>query len=372
MKSPAVTRVQLRSTFLHLWHPQATADDPGSRFGLWFFTCLLQELFQPYDHAMCAALDAGCLAEIGTTFKDNRLLHEAQRSHLLALRLFRAALRDGLPRGNEHSAMCVMTALIMCGRYTALSDDCSAGLLSHLRTVCGLLKKTSDAELSEAWGEKQDLSKFRPYQTFALPCGLLWRKALISPEQKPPRSDLGGMLDRITLRLPGLLERVEELLQKRSSADRIILVATISELRDLESSLLDWVTKWYRSITGSPYWTTTAPAEYGDVFRKAFVFPAYTSASLHTTFWVCLLELRQAVEGVKTLLKTTRRHEDCTLATQSGHLRKSIIEAADNCCMSIMGRARPEYGAHSYMAARENLMYVYRCYRRPGDDKKME
>ena len=366
--SISAIRLQLRAEFMHLYYPKE---------GQIFNAVKLSLLDTPDTATFMSATNALYLTQLATSTGDQRLLHNAIRSYQEALR----GVRKELSRPKAHMndiVYATIHVMSLCEAFAAISlDDDSRR--QHIKGVELLLQSRGLQNIKNRYIHLQ----LQQHQELALRDGLLTRRRPLvgQGEWLEVRKKCPIKLTELTtlaLRVPGALEDADALCAKGSSVELHEIMDRLSELKQLESNLHAWMTKWYVDFDILPYWRVPATtlAWLRDfigiesaAFPSAFNFPSPVFAKGHVLLWTPLLVLREAIKDVAEL------HPFPLLATtgpeQARKLHNDIAECADDLCMTAMYLCAPDNGVDLWVEACLPLQLASAWYRRVGEDEKL-
>lgn len=356
--SPGTYRSQLQEEFAHLYFPVGNEDTD-----FMYTKFLSRDTMQPASLSMKAAVDAICLIQLGTTHKDQHVLHEAVSRYNAAV----ANLRYDLARTDAVYGDGVIGAIYIlgfCEIFRAVSSD-------------GHVRRTHHRGLESMLLERGPKARYSPFAQLLLYnirhimmlYGLIDRKrpAFADPAWKRCTALTSGLMVELTdlvLCVPGLLEECDRCLQHPKKHAHKVL-SLLVDLTRLEGNLQTWLIRWLASSNGLPYWSVNAftfghftlhSSGVADAFPKAFQFPSFSSASAQTMYWIALLQVKQ------TILQVTRLSYAHPVRGREKMLVAEANECAANLCQSAAWLSQPKHGSCGIIRTSGPLHYAARWF----------
>ena len=308
LRSPALERMRLREEFIATYLPLLRPGAENSHFG--FLELLIK---QGSEHpALRNGVDALTLVQLGSFYKDTRLLQQAVRQYGAAIRSLAFSIEKG-EFLHDDNVLAAVNCLAQCELYQEIAN-LGEGWHKH---VAGA------ATLAAARGPhsfKSEISTLLYSNMFH--GGMLWalisRKApfLAAPAwralafKSPLARDESTKFYDVAIQVPGLLQRHDEL--------DIELPTAIPEIDDilreskrLEVGLHKWYAEWQTSLMQrEDYQLSLRPIDdfasfkglvADRTFEHAYMFPDFLVGYYHSLYWMVLFHIRCNAQSLQEL-----------------------------------------------------------------------
>lgn len=363
VSSVALNRMQIRSRFVDLFYTSDTRGPFSVLMGL--IDCL-----EATKTAVMTATDAICVLQLGAAFQDTRLLLYYHELYGQALR--QLYLELSLPNAHKQSKVLGAAKLLALSEYINSTTQDESGWMSHCRALCCLIQARGPGKACAAgWS-------FRNWRLI-LSYGLTARQNVFD-RRFAARAARDGIdpLTLIALRVPGALQRLDNLLECSKSPWNIEVTDAVQAALSLREELQSWILEWSFSMESVPYQTVSLdrfPAfqamcgDLQDVFPEAHIFPGLRAAGVHRILWVCLLLLSETV----LRLQKSRIHLDLSSCTdvQPSVLEDECASNARHLCQSIAYFNSPEFNSLGPFSVQEPLHFALQYYERQSAPKQV-
>ena len=348
-----VHRVQLLSTFLDLYLPKRYDKSLTSSFD--YIAELPQiDLASPL---LQTSIDTLCLAELGSLYEDERCLRESQARYVRALPMLANELaRPPSRRMRSDHILAAIAVLTMCELFDAIAqgNGTGRGWISHVNGAQQYIKAMGPDKINSHFG----WLLFHNVRHSSMCMGFVKRQGVFFAEPKwlkltaehAKHNQFVALYD-ITLQIPGVLERVDNL--KVSEDFQQDHGSVCAEMCRLRNELEDWLHKFYtdRSIQCYKIVDVRDMKEFARLcldrtFQTVFSFQSTQSCSQQQLFWTSCLILDF------TLLSMHRRMFDSSrdprirlkaLTSRSeADIERDMFVAATSYCRSLPFCCEPE------------------------------
>ncbi|KAK1824184.1 hypothetical protein LTR12_001485 [Friedmanniomyces endolithicus] len=284
MPAGAMNRTMLWAGFMHLYIP-SDCKLQGDHVNF-FKRCIDTPTPHP---ALLNSLDALSLVQLGSTNNDRRVLPEACQAYSRALGSLHQALSPETDQSrSDDQVLAAIMVLKVCEFFTelamrgpeSLKTDLALGIFAHARhsALChGLITRKASYFAQPSW------------RAFG-------QRVLVQDES--------SVIHDIAVQVPGILEHYDNLDPQHKSYTSHI-DALLSDAAALEQEMRIWQSDCHKSTLGPPYhlrpvadFPTFAALCSDRTFPTAHMFPGFTAAYLHATYWVCMYFLRATVRAL--------------------------------------------------------------------------
>ncbi|KAK1822544.1 hypothetical protein LTR12_003107 [Friedmanniomyces endolithicus] len=303
MPGGAMNRTMLWGGFMHLYIP-SDCKLQGDHVNF-FKRCIDTPTPHP---ALLNSLDALSLVQLGSTNNDRRVLPEACQAYSRALGSLHQALSPETDQSrSDDQVLAAIMVLKVCEFFTELASPRGIGWGDHVSGVQQLIAVRGPESL------KTDLALgiFAHARHSALCHGLITRKASYFAQpswrafgQRVLVRDESSVIHDIAVQVPGILEQHDNLDPQHESYTSHI-DALLTDAAALEQEMRTWQSNSHKSTLGPPYhlrpvadFPTFAALCSDRTFATAHMFPGFTAAYLHATYWVCMYFLRSTVRAL--------------------------------------------------------------------------
>lgn len=283
------------------------------------------------EAALLESLDALSLVTVGNLHRDKTLLQLSARTYGRALGSLARAISKPIEVVNSDELLAATTVLASCALYDDIGRH-SDGWSKHVRGCQQLIAARGPESL------KSELSVllFTNARHGALCSALINRKAPLFARPdwravalKAPVQDSSTLFYDTAIQIPGVLERLDQLIHDPTQATSYVETAASAldvdelmfECERLENELREWFASWQlravhdenstpldggilyseRPIDDFPTFTSLCSDR---TFDTAFEFPNFPVAYLSSLYWMCMHFIRTSIQGLHKL-----RHE---------------------------------------------------------------
>ncbi|KAK4501130.1 hypothetical protein PRZ48_006936 [Zasmidium cellare] len=364
LHSVTANKSQLKGTFHSIFYPKQllTAFVP-----ILFLLLNVQSTseVQLAEHALH-------LAQLGTTSKDDRAIREALRVyHATVMQLRRRLSKPDAVLNDQVFA--VVHLLRICETYKAISHD-ETGRRRHHEGIGQLLVAKGSKSHMKSFPLRISLEMYQQSQLWEM---LATRQG--SRTSTPEWAELNRddkckwklpQLTGFILRLPGLLQRAEELIAREEDVPEGDVLNVLNALKGFETGLRQWMNRFYVEHPEVPYWKVkmemcpwmkpSTDETTSTVFASAFDFAGTATAKAHQLFWMALSASSEASKDLADLLLDPLPPHK-TFEEQDRRLLEETNEAADNLCMTAVYMSQPDNGVDSWIDACHSLQFAALC-----------
>jgi hypothetical protein len=357
-------RAQLRTSFIDIYFPA----NSGSDFQYYFEYALLG-----WSNDLCLlAFDAFQLLHLGTVSSDQKLIRQSQVVYGRALRRLSLEM-NRLSTCKRNPSDELIAAIFTCAIYERNSSKSfdSPGWQEHTRGFLAVLK----AYGADVFSNLGCAFWMKMWQSSLLGYGLLNESALFleSPEWQIPQQQ-NDRLFNTSIKLSGRLEQLKKAANHSASADEVSNAITeATELREsMHKRIFDWS---LQSGPAPPYVVVDLDrfSQFKAILKNlaelepsCFLFQGFFSAVTHTTHWLCLMLLNQALLDVfvahPDALGNSPEEEVFVLA-----VKRELQMSVSSLCKSIAYFSDPSLAAFGTAEAMRHLFFLERHYARYGD-----
>ena len=309
--SPAAMRQQLYDMFLRLYVPQ---DVPTQGPGLWSsnkrFLHRLMELQTSSKSSLSHALDALCLVQVGSTYRNTELLNKAIEAYGKSLGGLAMALSKP-EKLKDDSTLATTCVLSSCEFYTHFRVQ-GHSWVSHQHGMQRLMEQRGpQSVLSSPFA----LHLFYQMTTGSLAMSLMLRRrdpyaadrwSAVEAKADDAHDDFSES-HRLGLRLPALLERHDrlDLNHPGSLADLDHLLFDCEQMEmDMKRNLMAMHAedareeKSWIALVEIEHFHPFAELVEDQTMTRALRFPSFQTGYIHSSHWLRMFMLRQTIRSL--------------------------------------------------------------------------
>ena len=332
--------------------------------------------------AFTLALDTLTLSQLGVTYKDRRLIHQATRTHCHAVQRLQGEIQRAAGRASIMDTMLSTPYLLfLCQRFRHIaisSGDSSQPV--HLLGLAQLLNMATAAP-SDVYNLLVD-----DCQLYALEWSMVYGRKL---NWTLPKTNT-IVIESIPFRCPRFTQHMMKAPDFLSEAGLLISASTqphsredlvqqcssfLDELQHYERDLMSLFHSWMEESSSCGFDITDAAslpshdrqldALSQSVFGVAFSFSSFAHACMHKRFWQCVHFVRDIGSRVRLAVHGPSVSESSDMSQNT-----SII--ADNICRAVVFIcAKVENGSHGYYCSRGPLELLRPWYKTRGFAEKV-
>ena len=359
-------RAQLRSNFVETYFP----DDANADFTSYFEYVSVGWS----SESAITAMDAFQCLYFGTISSDRDLIKKSQGLYVKALGILNGEMIKLIDNKIKPSDE-MIAAILACALFERNSNPSfdSTGWQEHTRGLLAVLK---------AYGPEAINSLGVPFwmklwQSSLFGYGLLTQKAVFleAPEWQTPQVQ-NDRLFNTSIRLPGRLQRLNRNMKPDANLhEAASAVREAFELHEaMHARIMDWSLK---SGAAAPFvpvnldFFSGFQSMLGDLAQVepvCYQFPGFFSAVTHTTHWLCLLILDQAILDVLEAHPTIVTHlglEHDTIST----FKDELSHSAKSLCKSIPFLSKPELRGFGTVEVVRHLHFLEKHFTRHLDKR---
>lgn len=308
IRSPSAERTQIYEEFLVTYLPTVKYGAQNGHFS--FYQAIVQK--QSDQPALERSMDALSLVQLGSLYRDQRLLKEAVRQYGLSLR----HLHSCIARGDflyDDDVLAAITCLAQCELYGDIGSV-GEGWGKHVEGANQLVA----ARGPQSFRSELALLLYSNMRHGALLYAFISRKApfLAAPAwrrlafQSPLLRDESTKYYDVAIQIPGMLQAHDEIDLDSPTAvgdiDRVL-----EESTRLEMKLRTWYAERQAgAATGSRNDCELRPIDEFETFTSlvsdrtfdhAYVFPDFLVAYLYSIYWMAMYYLRANIQSLQKL-----------------------------------------------------------------------
>ena len=322
--SPAANRAQFYSNFFEVFTPQnILSHERGGAVEVSNFGYLSHLGSLPDGHpALTHGMSALSLVSAGSLNRDERLLRKGVEEYATSLNALTTALREpGAP--HDDNIIATITILKLCEFYDEINRN-SNGWMNHSNGLQQILAARGPSGLT---GELPTMLLANAKQA-SLTRSVLARSKDYYDSPDWVQSNTEAMFYDVGTQLPGLLEKYDLLDLRHPSALQHI-DDILTDCFQLEQSLKSYLDREIAASlhpSGKRYleqdienFLPFAELVTDRVLNTAYSFPSFTSAFLHTSFWIRMFFLRSTMASLQSYqqrLSTSPMEPDHPLTCQ--------------------------------------------------------
>lgn len=306
--SPDAERSQLYEEFISTYLPVV---QKGAQNG--HFTCYVTIARRRSEHpALERGMDAFSLVQLGSLYKDQRILQEAVRQYGIALRYVSASIARGDFLYND-DVLAAISCLTSCELYEEIAGD-GEGWGRHVE---GLNQLTA-ARGPQSFKSELSLLLYSNMRHGSLLYALISRKApfMAAPAwrklafQSPLVRDQSTQFYDVAIQVPGVLQAHDEIDTGAPTAVTDI-DQVLEESTRLDAELKNWYAEWQasstiqnknecelRPIEEFRAFTSLVPDR---TFECAYRFPDFLVGYLYSVYWMVMFHLRSNIQSLHKL-----------------------------------------------------------------------
>ncbi|EMD00506.1 hypothetical protein BAUCODRAFT_172256 [Baudoinia panamericana UAMH 10762] len=362
LQSAQSIRFQLLEEFCHSYFPLRDQDTDH------MYTKLLsRDSLQPITVGMQVAVDALCLLQMGTNYRDSYLLHQAVAQYDKALVNLQYDLSRVSDVTSNEGILGTIYVLGFCEMFRAVSSNGHGERTHHLGLQGMLIARGPDKQYS-AFAQ---LLLYNLRHLTAIYGAIDCKRV---PLRDAAWKRCAAMTSRLTTELSDLVLEVTDRLAAHKPRDRHTLTNALLPWSMLESRLQSWLVRWMRSFEHLPYRTVKATAfthftlhtiGCPNVFPRAYEFPSFAISSAQTTYWIMSLQVKQKILEIDSIC------DDRPLRSRLQALTDEATECATHLCQSVAWMTLPQHGSCGIMRASGPLHYAVRWFDKLKDWRRV-